>query len=137
MQLNFTLNSIIKFTLYGCGSPIVYVGKVIDITSTTITILPQLTVSGGNTWETVSKIGDTFINPSCTADSKQPIHLNRSQILAWSYARPTDVASSENLILYLNDPINKRLAPYTINQYDDKCLFIGDGPDCSCIEEKK
>ena len=142
MKLCFKLDSIIRFTLLGCGTPIVHIGKVIDVTPDSVKILPQLKVYGGNTWESVAKSfrheESYFKNYICTADSKDPIYLRRSLIMSWEYAHPTDENITKTLGKTLSDYYRfnneEYRGKYTINQYKDG-IFIGDGPDCSWMEE--
>ena len=136
MNLNFNIGSIVKFELSGFSEPIVKIGKVIDVNSTEVVIIPQLHVYRLN-----KSYGNDVLDMYCTADDDYIIHIRRSLIATWTYAKANDIEirefiSESDVHSVLTVEPTKRFNDYNINQYDHETGFHkGDGRNCSLIKE--
>ena len=137
MNLNFNLRSIIKFELMGFPNPVYRLGKVIDVNSTEVVIIPQLKV-----YRKVKNFTYEDIDPYCSADDDCIIHIRRKLIFSWQYARATDliitdyISESHTAISGEIAGITKNFNDYKFNFYDHETgLCKGDGSNCSYIKE--
>lgn len=135
MNLNFRLHSIIKFELMGFAEPVYKIGKVKNVNATEVVIIPQMKV-----YRKVQDSSFPKLDLYCTADDDCDVHIRRSLISAWEYAKATDPEIhkhiSENYVSSLYFP-QKNFSEYTFNHYDYRTGFYkGDGNSCAYIAEE-
>ena len=90
MELNFKIGAIIRFELMGCVTPVVKLGKVISVTSSFVTILPQVHIHRKDgevvkDWTVLLNPESAEFDKNCTADSNIPVHIRRNLIMSWQY----------------------------------------------------
>lgn len=137
MNLNFNFNSIIKFELMGFAEPIYKIGKVTNVDSTEVAIIPQLKV-----YRNVHGSIHGRLDQYCTADDDCVVHIRRSLIASWCYAKATDIeirkfiSESDVQFSIQNTGSTKKFEDYTFNEYNRVTGFHkGNGRSCALIKE--
>lgn len=126
MKLRFNKGAIVEICMYGSANLSYISGKVLEVFSDEVQIIPQLKVKKDETeWEYPWEEYERY----WTADVKdEVIHVNRQLIRSWKYIKATELGT----LLEVNEKSECQL-----NQYDVETGYCkGEGEYCGEIEEK-